>query len=257
MAKVLSSPLFRLFIAAALAGGFIFLGTTSVVNSFRNAVFGFVYAVSQNPIGAFLFPRGALVGNMPHGSFREIESLRFELENLKKENDDLRAAARVAARQGFSGIGADAFFYTNELGKESVLINKGGKDGIEKGAFVVDSYALFVGTVADVGEHTARVDVASNAGNTFEVVILPTNTRAVARGLGGGVFMLDLVPIDMPVRSGDFVGIVPKRTAPSVHEALFFAEIVGESQTNSTVFKAVRAVSPVLPSQVGIVFVIP
>ena len=86
-------------------------------------------------------------------------------------------------------------------------------------------------------------------------MIIPTRTNVVVRGMGGGVFALDLVPVDTPVRAGDFVEISPKRGSLPVIHGLYLGEVVGESKAESIIFKSVRAVSPVVPSSLSGVFI--
>jgi len=59
------------------------------------------------------------------------------------------------------------------------------------------------------------------------------------------------------VRNGDFVGISPKRNSPLPQSTFFLSEVVGEMKGDTSVFKTVRSVSPVLPAALTSVIVFP
>ena len=258
--KLFLSPWIKVFVGMATLVVLVFLSDTPAVMYLREGTLTFERSLSNSWIGAFLFPRAGR--ELPPGSYdgSGIKALMFELEATKKENELLRDALDFSRSSGPSAGGlkaASVFSYSNELGKETLLIDVGTDKGIGKGALVLDSAFFLVGTVAETGKFVSKIDIASNIGNTFEAYILPGGAVVVAKGVGGGVFLLDLVPIDMPVRKGDFVGFSPKRGAPSSRTIFFLGEVVGESKTESTVFKAVRTVSPVLPAALTTIFILP
>src|SRR3989344_1471504 len=212
--KLFLSPWIKVFVGMATLVVLVFLSDTPAVMYLREGTLTFERSLSNSWIGAFLFPRAGR--ELPPGSYdgSGIKALMFELEATKKENELLRDALDFSRSSGPSAGGlkaASVFSYSNELGKETLLIDVGTDKGIGKGALALES----------------------------------------------GVFLLDLVPIDMPVRKGDFVGFSPKRGAPSSRTIFFLGEVVGESKTESTVFKAVRTVSPVLPAALTTIFILP
>src|SRR3989338_335275 len=73
----------------------------------------------------------------------------------------------------------------------------------------------------------------------------------------GGGFCLVFFPFVFRVGKGDFVGFLPKRGVPYASAIFFLGEVVGEARTESTIFKAVRAVSPVLPASLTMIFILP
>jgi len=255
--KLFPSHWLKVFIGMATLVVLVFLSDTSGVAYLRESTLALERALSDSRVGAFLFPRAAR--ELPSGprDVRRIQDLEFQLEAVKKENELLRDALDFSRSSGASVKAANVFLYSNELGKETLLIDAGTDAGIGKGALVLDSSFFLVGTVAEAGKFVSKIDIASNVGNTFEAHILPGGAVVVAKGVGGGVFLLDLVPIDMPVRKGDFVGFAPKRGVPYATTIFFLGEVVGESRTESTIFKAVRAVSPVVPAVLTTIFILP
>lgn len=255
--KLFSSPWVKVFIGMAILVALVFLSDTPVVAYLRERTLTFERALSDSRVGAFFFPRAGR--ELPSGvdDSRRIQTLEFQLEAAKKENELLRSAFDFSRSSAVSLKAANVFSYSNELGRETLLVDVGTDKGIGKGALVLDSSFFLVGTVAEAGKFVSKIDIASNAGNAFDAEILPGGAVVVAKGVGGGVFLLDLVPIDMPVRKGDFAGFLPKRGVPYASAIFFLGEVVGESKTESTIFKAVRAVSPVVPAYITTVFILP
>lgn len=237
----------------ALVGALLFFGGSRPMLFFREYTLQAIGSFSRTTGGRFLLPRAA-VNEFREGN-RELEALKREFGVLKAEYESIRHAADIS-RDGASVV-ATVFYYANEGGRESILIDRGRMDGIAVGSFVFDPHLLFVGTVAEAGDRVSKVDVASNAGNAFDARILPTGTSVIAKGMGAGVFWLDLVPIDEPVRNGDYVGIAPKRSGPLPQSTFFLSEVVGEMKGETSVFKTVRSVSPVLPAALTSVIVFP
>jgi len=258
--KLFSSHWFKVFIGMAALVVLVFSSDTPAVMYLRERTLTFERSLSNSWIGAFLFPRASRELPSRVDESRRIQALEFQLEAANKENELLRSAFDFTRSLGPSADGlkaANVFSYSNELGRETLLVDAGTDKGIGKGALVLDSSFFLVGTVAEAGKFVSKIDIASNAGNAFDAEILPGGAVVVAKGVGGGVFLLDLVPIDMPVRKGDFVGFLPKRGVPYASAIFFLGEVVGEARTESTIFKAVRAVSPVLPASLTMIFILP
>lgn len=258
MGRVFANTWVRMGVGVLFVGVLIFFSETRGVLFFRETALRAAGALAKNPVGFFFFPRGSLgASGTSENENAELSRLRFENDILTEENETLERVLDASREAGVSVKSANVFSYANEMGRESLLLTAGTEQGVNKGALVFDPSFVLVGTVVEATRSVSKVDVASNAGNTFEARIIPTATHVVAKGLGGGVFELDLVPIDTPVRSGDFVGVSPKRDVPSTRSAFFLGEVVGESKTESTVFKPVRAISPVLPATLSSVFILP
>lgn len=258
--KLFSSHWFKVFVGMAALVVLVFLSDTPAVMYLREGTLTLERSLSDLWVGAFLFPRAGRELLSGADDDRRIQALEFQLEAAKKENELLRSAFDFSRSLGSSANGlkaANVFSYSNELGRETLLVDAGTDKGIGKGALVLDSSFFLVGTVAEAGKFVSKIDIASNAGNAFDAEILPGGDDVVAKGVGGGVFLLDLVPIDMPVRKGDFAGFLPKRGVPHASTIFFLGEVVGESKTESTIFKAVRAVSPVVPAYITTVFILP
>src|SRR3989344_31074 len=174
MTRIIFSRWFRIFAGAIVLGAFVFLSNTGAILSLRERVLDFTYALSQYRIGFFVFPQASLDRvHILNDESAALRDLRFEDEKLRKENETLRTALGFSRDLGEPLTEAHVFSYLNEIGKESLLVDRGRRDGVLRGALVFDPHFIFVGVVVEATDQTSKIDIASNPGNTFEGVIIP------------------------------------------------------------------------------------
>lgn len=194
---------------------------------------------------------GGNAGNLMSGERLEQLSVATALtQDLKGENDRLRSALNFKEKNKLNLQGTAVLFYGRELGKEFLLIDLGSKEGIEKGNLVIDAYGSLIGSVKEVEDSFAKVGIASNPEEVYEVELLPSGIHAFAKGLGSRGFSLELLPQDAIIRKGDFVAMKGDR------RSLVLGEVVRISSSGTGAFKEVRAVLLAHPESQHEVFVI-
>lgn len=181
---------------------------------------------------------------------QQQKALIFELEQLKLENAVLKKALFFKEENKLSLKGARVIFYSQELGKEFLLVDQGKEAGVKVGDLVVDAEQVFAGVIKETSDDFAKVGVASNPGETFEVEITSLRVKAVAKGLGARAFTIDLLPLDTPLHKGDFVGLLNKG------KFLLLAEITGEKGVSGSAFKEAQAVYLARPELAREVFIL-
>lgn len=179
-----------------------------------------------------------------------LKSLLFELESLRAENSVLKKVLSFAEDIKDELKGAKVIFYSQESGREFLIVDQGREASVQIGDLVVDGELAFVGVVKEVGDGFAKIGVATNPGETFEVEIISSRVKALARGLGAGSMAIELLPLDVPLQKGEFVGLL------SGESFLPLAEIVVEKVVGSSSFKEARAVSLAHPESAREVFII-
>ncbi len=159
---------------------------------------------------------------------RENRALRHEVAALRQEVARLREHAREAERlQRLVGLQQELPVRTlvaRVIGRDmsiwfqSLLVNRGGRDGVRSGAAVITPEGL-VGRVIEVGPHSARVqlitDERSGVGAAIGVL---EQTRAVGVVVGSNEALCRMryVPGSEPVQEGEMVyttgqdGIYPR-----------------------------------------------
>ena len=262
---------FKTIVVLALLGALIFFSEPLGVKSFAIKLTRplFRSAMWVNGLGL----------NQGEISLREenerLKANLFELEQLRVENATLKKALSFKETSKLSLKGAKVIFYSQESGKEFLIIDQGKETGIKAGDLVIDAEQAFIGTVKEAGDGFSKVGVAANPGETFEIEVesLPGSSlrqlrsypaesgiaeellpglkiRALAKGLGARAFSIELLPLDIVLRKGDFAGLVNK------DKFLLLAEIYGEKITSGSVFKEARALLIARPELARQVFII-
>lgn len=185
---------------------------------------------------------------------QELKAQVFELEELKSENQSLKKILALSEEKKFSVRGAHVLHHGTFLGREFLIIDQGHAEGLTENLPVIDENGFFVGVIKEVTNRFAKVEIASNPGGVFEGEVLPVSVTALAKGVGGRTFELELIPTDVPIRRGDLVRFfgIPEKNKISFSAG----EIVSvESSTNRT-FKKAKAFLVARPEVLRIVFVV-
>ncbi len=239
----------KIIFAVILLGMFIFFSNAAPVEKVRSAV---VSALKP------LMKLSSFIGRT-HRTEDAAEATQLEnrlnaanlarLEKLETENRELKKLL------GFKEVrktikGARVLLHQKEFVGESLLLDLGKEDGLTTGDPVFDSKEIFIGVLREVGEASSKVSLASNYGETHEVEILPLGVRSLAKGLGGRVLRLELVPAETPVKAGDFVFY----SARGISLAL--GKIVSEKTAPGAALKELRATLFSRPEILEEVFVV-
>ncbi len=140
----------------------------------------------------------------------ENESLKSELarvreraaayENLREENESLRALANLAASA--TGVSAPVISAYHASPYGTFQIGAGKNEGVAAGDIVLSETGFVIGRVTDVADERSVVRTAFIANADIDVLI--GNAAVTARGEGGGNARLT-VPRGIQVEAGDTV----------------------------------------------------
>ncbi|MBI3420702.1 MAG: rod shape-determining protein MreC [Candidatus Sungbacteria bacterium] len=248
---------------AISSGGIVFIVIILIVSSTRiGSAFRYGIVRSAAPLlrisGAFEQRIRTLVSG---DSAQQIDAMRQEnerlsilvaqLQSMRRENEDLRAALDFKKRHSVGLQGADVLGRGNESGSEFLLIGQGQGAEVDKGALVVDAAGGLVGRVHESDSEFAKVIVASSPGQTFEASVIPIGIKTLARGIGGRTFSLELIPAHVSLRRGDFVTIqTDARETP-----ILLATVIATSTGGTSAFQEVKAILIARPELLDAVFV--
>jgi rod shape-determining protein MreC len=135
------------------------------------------------------------------------ENRRLKIENerlrhwqsaalaLKAENDALRQLSHYQEMPAASFITARVVGQSPSAYSQTLMINAGADEGIQSLQPVVDSYGL-IGRVTDVGEHTSRVLLLSDANSRVPVITNDTRQHAILAGTGDDLLRLTRITVD-------------------------------------------------------------
>jgi rod shape-determining protein MreC len=206
--------IFKIVIPLLIIVLFIFLNLEPISPRIRN----FFYLVSA-PAQKWLWQKGAQLSSF-FETISEIKNLKKELDDeklknkellsenlalieLKKENETLRDALGIGLKKDFK------FIFSQVIGKDvsqdSILIDRGLKDGIKVGLPVITQQKTLVGKISRVYENFSEVMLISNKKSSFDAKILNTETYGIVKGGGNFKLYFDLIPQDQKISGGDFL----------------------------------------------------
>jgi cell shape-determining protein MreC len=74
-----------------------------------------------------------------------------------------------------------------------LFINRGSAEGLAKGQFVLSEEAI-IGTITELGTHTAKVELVTSPASRLPVSLRPSNVQGVLRGVGDGLMKIQVKP---------------------------------------------------------------
>jgi len=195
------------------------------LNVFQKEVRNFFYLTSS-PFQKILWQAGEKTSNFfealskIHSLREEVERLRhlnqellqklITFEKIKKENEFLREALNAPLRKNFKLLLASTI--EKDIGQDSILIDKGSDDGVEKDMPVITSQKALVGKVEKVYKHFSKVNLISNKGTSFPVIIMSEGeekeereVKGIAKGKGNFTLYIDFLLADKEIFPGDIV----------------------------------------------------
>lgn len=187
-------------------------------SGFFNNFKGFFYSISQ-PIQKPLWQAGDGVSDFFKGIFQgkkikeENEKLKADYENLlfqniivdelKKENEFLRKALELGLNEEFKLVLAEVI--AKDISQDSILINKGLKDGLSQGMTVITEQKVLLGKVSEVSDKFSRVILISNSESFFPVTIQAAQATGIIKGRRNGQLSLEEIPQDKEIKEDDIV----------------------------------------------------
>ncbi len=127
----------------------------------------------------------------------ENKKLRNHLDFLQENQIDNYAIAKVISL----GLSADI-----KEEEESIIISKGGKDGLLPGLIVTDSQGVVIGKVAETKKEISRIDLITNENCKIASTIQNKDkTMGIAQGELGLAVNMNFIPQSEEVKLGDLV----------------------------------------------------
>jgi len=196
----------------------IFIGVSVILvfGFFQKPVKNAVYSMSF-PVQNFFWNIGQNISNWTTAILRVVEiekenkELKAEnqellektttLEELEEENRVLRDALEVGLENEFKLEVVKVF--GKDFSQDSVLINKGERDGIRKDLPLIDQNKVLFGKVEEVYDNFSRVSLISCQDSAFDVRVVGKEIFGVIKGKGNLDMYLDLIPPEADIKTGD------------------------------------------------------
>ena len=144
-----------------------------------------------------------------------LEAENSRLLEYEGENERLRVLMQLANESKVEGVAANIIGYDPSNWVQSITIDKGFEDGVNRGMSVIEGKGV-VGHVISSSRKSARVLLVSDHASAIDSIIQRTRSRGILEGLGGRLARLNYVLEKEDVEIGDRIitsgldGIYPK-----------------------------------------------
>jgi len=185
---------------------------------FQNSLKNFLYLISS-PIQKNLWVFGEKISNFFEGIFsstklkeenlklkEENEKLIFEnlsLKNQAKENEILKKALDIGLEKEFDLEFAK--IVGKDISQDTILIDKGAKDGISENLPVISENKSILGKVIKVYKNFSKVQLISNPEMVFDVKIQNKGILGKAKGRGNQKISIEYLPLKENIQPGELV----------------------------------------------------
>lgn len=181
---------------------------------------------------------------------QELERFNVALldyESLKSENSRLNS--ELGLRPPVNFIGAKIIAKPPQTKVDSLLVDKGAKDGVKKGDLVLVGERVLIGRIEKVFDRQSLVTLNSLAEQVVYGYLERTGEFLEVKGVGGGN-MEAKVPIDFSVEIGDLVSFEGTRS-------YLFGKVSLIEEDEPSGFKEIIISLPANISRTRIVFIEP
>lgn len=175
------------------------------LNLFGSSVRNFFYSLTS-PVLSFFWEKG-------NGGESETELLRSQvhsllqrllsLEETEKENEQLREALELEIQKKFEFL--EAHILARDPGEDSILIDKGEKQGVKSGMPVITPSSIVIGKVGEVLEDFSKVLLVSHPEVSFDGKVAGKDISGLVKGNGRFGAAFSLVSKEKSLEKGDIV----------------------------------------------------
>ena len=187
---------------------------------------------------------------------RELEKSlveRTRLEELEKENNDLREQLSYKIKSSLELIPAKVIGKDSNNLSNTVSINKGTKDGAEKDKFVIISDGILIGKTTEVYNSYSEVLLISDIYSHIQAHIKDSTADGIVSGEHGLGLIMELIPQDKVIKKGDLV-----TTADLEKKSydLLIGEVEEVDSGDNELFQKARIKSPIDFKDLNYIFIV-
>jgi rod shape-determining protein MreC len=132
----------------------------------------------------------------------ELESKNLQCNIIDQQNEELKKLLSRDDEEKY--MAASIILKPPQTPYDTLLLDIGSDNGIEKGMMVTVYGNVLIGYVVDIFSKTSKVKLISFEGEETNVVLQPSGISAIATGKGGENFEI-VFPRSVEVKSGDLV----------------------------------------------------
>jgi rod shape-determining protein MreC len=249
----------KTFVIIAVMGLLIFLYSFGALNSIErmmtsllNPIFSGFYSFSSNLRSKYEDQTSKL------DLLEKVKSLEIQVSQLieenaqlkimEEENEKLREHLKFFTTNNYQYIMSNVISRgdISDIAKqtETIIIDKGIKDGIYTGLGVVSSQGTIVGKVAEVKDSIAKIYLTNNSKCKLAATIMNTEeTSAITEGELGLTIKMKFIPQDRDINIGDI--IVTSGMEQSIPRGLVIGRVIEVNKESNQIWQT-ATIEPVM-----------
>jgi len=158
------------------------------------------------------------------------------LKALQEENELLKKELNFVEESKLKFVSAKIISGVSDPFSRSVIINRGKRDGLEKGLAVVASEGILVGKISEVYDDFSKVILLNdNSSKVAATIQNLDHTVGLVEGQYGLSFSMTNIPQNQEVKEGDKV--VTSGLEGKIPKNLLIAEVESVKSTENEIFK--------------------
>lgn len=172
-----------------------------------------------------------------------VDSARFK--SLEEENEVLKKELNFVEANEYRFVAAKIITGVSDPLSRSVVINRGRKDGLDKGLAVISNEGIMVGKISEVQDDFAKVILLSdNKSRVAATIQNLDHTVGLVEGQYGLSFAMTNIPQNQEVKEGDLV--VTSGLEGKIPKNLLLAKVESIKTVESEIFKT-AILQPIIP----------
>ncbi|MDQ7814712.1 MAG: rod shape-determining protein MreC [Patescibacteria group bacterium] len=178
-----------------------------------------------------------------------------KLRGLEEENRLLRETAKFLSTSGYDYVGTRVIGRKMDAHTATILIDRGTKDGLEKGMAVIAGDGIMVGKIISLSERVSTVMLITD--ERSRIAVSPAGAHklfGLIQGAGNGVAQLTLVPQGEKLERNDIVVTAGTEDRVPANLALALVDSIDSRPTEA--FKSAAILPLVRPDTLNMVVVL-
>ncbi|MFH0755548.1 MAG: rod shape-determining protein MreC [bacterium] len=188
---------------------------------------------------------------------KEIQELIIEksqLEELSQENEALRKELNFVKKNNLSFVITQVIGEKNDLGFQTLIIDKGEADGLIEG-LPVTTQGFLIGKIIKVDKYTAQILPIIESHSLVAATIQNfSKTSGLVKGEYNLSLIMELIPKDVEIKVGDLV--ITSGLEDNIPRGLIIGQVEKTTNQSEELYKKAQINSPVYFKDLNILTVL-